>query len=364
MSESHVIQVKSNQGTPSTTPRHDKEKASNEQNPFSEPPHEQEANRAGEGHATPPAATEGQEASAPAEPKKKSECCACCDAQTMFQWFYRVFKLIVICALFLMGAASALLCLSFHESNSLDDIATGFGVLAQAGFIVLVLVLVIAEFGPKWFLKYFFLFNFWAGRGLALIWMGIESIGNVESLGSVMATTNATVPPYTIQIVGRVSGWSLIATGILYVFMSMFCMRILGFKKNESTDEEAEPDHNADTAAKDNALPAAQPKQIKESRDSKHSWTELEKDDKFHVATHAAVALGMTLPEMIALFTGANGEHNAHAHFEQEEAKKRKAAQPATPQANNSSPKEKETENEGMSLEDRYYAAQNTGVVN
>lgn len=228
----------------------------------------------------------------------------------IFPYFLRFLRLLVVLALLLDGCACGLVAKGSVDSNSLDNQGRAFGVLAQAGFMVIVLLLIFAEFGFQWFIRVFYLFHFWTGRGLSLGWLGIQAINSVEQLQTVMSTTQSTIDPNAVNIVGNVVGWTLISCGFLYVVMSFLCLQSMtGAKSLEDLESgllggTSEPHSPPPAPGRDKERPL--------TADTVHT-----DDEDAQLLINAAEALGfMNVRELRSKFGGRDGRRGAIAHYQ------------------------------------------------
>lgn len=229
----------------------------------------------------------------------------------VFPWFLRFLRLIVVLALLLDGCSCGLVAKGSVDSNTLDDLSKAFGVLAQAGFMIIVIILLLAEFGLQWFIRVFYLFHFWAGRGLALGWLGIQAINSVEQLQAVMTTTQSTIDPHDVEIMGNVVGWTLISCGFLYVMMGMMCLQKF---TGVASIEDLESGLLGGTGNGDSQPPPPAPG--RETQPLNASSVSGDDEDA-QLLINAAEALGlMNVRELRAKFGGRDGRRTAIGHYQ------------------------------------------------
>ena len=153
--------------------------------------------------------------------------------QTAFIFFLRFLKVFSVLACLFNIVAYILTIKSGIEAVNLDGLEKTFLFLANTGFIILCIALIISEFEPKVFMQFVMVLHYWAGRGFAMMWMGIQTINGAKQLGATFKA-NGINGGGTIETVGVVAGWILISVGLLYVIMSVLCLRkCLGEEENE-----------------------------------------------------------------------------------------------------------------------------------
>ena len=237
----------------------------------------------------------------PEEPNKKLK---------YFQYFLRFLKVLSVLTLLLNIAACCMIMKGTVES-SVSNLEKSFSFLAQAGFIVICILLVLAEFEPKWFVRVLYLFHYWVGRGLGLVWMGVECINSGNQAANAITDTTPSISPETLRVIGAVVGWVLISVGLIYVMMSVLCLRsMLG------VDEGADLDVSLlgnDSGARD--------LESGKSGGSSSSYSTDERRDDLELIANMALALGMSEKDIRRKFAGKNGAREAQAYYG--EAKKR-----------------------------------------
>lgn len=269
------------------------------------------------------------------------------DAKTVFVYFVRVIKVIAVLTLLLYGAALGMLARSAVDSITLDDQGKAFAVLSYAGYMLFVVILVIAEFGFKWFERGVHVLHFWAGRGVLLGWLGIQSNNQGEQMVAVVAGAQSTINPNTLRTLNEVVGWSLISIGVLYILMSVMCLqKLTGGKTMEELDA------GFVGVAGDGSQAAAE-----DGRAGQYSSSNLAAplnstldDEDIKLIQNTATALGMTVRELRNRFSGSSGSREAQKFFDDRKAQLQAAkAQPPPPGGNpNEKPRERGESNANL----------------
>jgi hypothetical protein len=219
-----------------------------------------------------------------------------------FQFFLRFLKVLSVLTLLLNIAACCMIMKGTAESSE-KDLEKAFSFLAQSGFIVICILLVLAEFEPKWFIRVLYLFHYWLGRGFGLLWMGVQCINSGNQAANAITDTAPSISPDTLKVIGQVVGWTLISVGLIYVMMSLLCLRsMLG------VDEGADLDVRLLGEGSTDEPPAA-------SLSSSTSYDAAERRDEAELLANAALAMGMSEKELRRKFLGKNGAREAQAHF-------------------------------------------------
>ena len=146
-----------------------------------------------------------------------------CNKTKVFVWFLRIIKVISILAL-LLAAVSYCLQMKSAVTSDMNDFDKAFSFLSTMGYVVLCLIMVIAELELEAITKRVPVLKFWIVRGFALCWLGVQTIHSAEQLASAISTTVSEGEADTFTTVSQVCGWTLIGVAILYVFMTLTCM--------------------------------------------------------------------------------------------------------------------------------------------
>ena len=100
--------------------------------------------------------------------------------------------------------------------------------LTSIGFTIICVILIIAEFGPEWFLTRLRPFYYWGIRGGCLAWQGVMTISSVQTLSSAVAAQIDPTQNDAMLLMGQICGWFLISIGMLYILFSALCLRSIG----------------------------------------------------------------------------------------------------------------------------------------
>ena len=111
-----------------------------------------------------------------------------CNKTKVFVWFLRIIKVISILAL-LLAAVSYCLQMKSAVTSDMNDFDKAFSFLSTMGYVVLCLIMVIAELELEAITKRVPVFKFWIVRGFALCWLGVQTIHSAEQLASAISTT-------------------------------------------------------------------------------------------------------------------------------------------------------------------------------
>lgn len=242
------------------------------------------------------------------------------EVKTVFIYFTRFLKVVIVLALVAYGAACGLIAKNSVESKTLDNQGKAFAVLAQAGYMSFCILLILAEFGFAWFEKGLYVFHFWVGRGLFLGWLGIQAINQGEQIVTVVAGEQATINPGDIQTMTQAIGYTMISSGLLYIVMSTFCLqKLVGVGSMEEVDSGFSNMGPASGSGKDtssNSLSVP----LNDTASGGKVASSLDEDD-LKLLQNAASALGMTVRELRNKFSGANGSREADRYFQDKEAR-------------------------------------------
>jgi len=141
--------------------------------------------------------------------------------------------LLVTCVAFILTIKTAIQA----SSDDLSWLDKTFVFLANTGLIVIVVLLILAEFEPQWFVKLVYLLHFWVGRGLGQAWIGIQAINTTKQLAHAVGDQTG-INTEVVSIVGQVCGWTNIGIGIIYMLLSILCLR--GLEKKEGGELEVQ----------------------------------------------------------------------------------------------------------------------------
>ena len=155
-------------------------------------------------------------------------------AKDYFQYFMYFLRGLIVLMLALNIAAFAIVIKIGVTASNLDGLEKAFIVMSNIGFAFIAVALMIAEFQPMWFIKRIMVLHFWGARGVGQIWMGIQIINAVRTLGSAVGAETGGDSDALITLC-VVSGWMIISVGLIMGVMSAFCVR--GLVKLESDQE-------------------------------------------------------------------------------------------------------------------------------
>lgn len=155
-------------------------------------------------------------------------------AKDYFQYFMYFLRGLIVIMLALNIAAFAIVIKIGITATNLDGLEKAFIVMSNVGFALIAVALMIAEFQPIWFIKRIIVLHFWGARGIGQIWMGIQIINAVRTLGTAVGAATGGDSNALITFC-TVSGWMIISVGLLMGVMSAFCVR--GLVKLESDRE-------------------------------------------------------------------------------------------------------------------------------
>lgn len=230
-----------------------------------------------------------------------------------FQYFLRFLKVLSVLTLLLNIAACCMIMKGTAESSE-KDLEKAFSFLAQAGFIVICILLVLAEFEPQWFIKVLYLFHYWAGRGLGLTWMGVQCMNSGNQAANAITATDPSISASTLRTIGQVVGWTLISVGLVYVMMALLCLRsMLG------VDEGADLDVSLLGNTNDADSDASPPKASSSSSSSKYDAAE--RQEQAELLANIALAMGSSEKDLRRKFVGKNGARDAQEHYNNVQSK-------------------------------------------
>jgi hypothetical protein len=118
-------------------------------------------------------------------------------------------------------------CLVIKVAVTADDMKLDrriFLFLSNVGFCIICIALVIAEFEPMWLISRASFLHYWFCRGFCYGWQGIQTEASTGELGSAVdAETQA--GRNAMVTYAEVVGYILISVGLLYMIMSVACLR-------------------------------------------------------------------------------------------------------------------------------------------
>lgn len=146
----------------------------------------------------------------------------------LFIYILRFLKGLVVLSLVADVAAFMLVLVAGVQADQQPNMERAFTVLSSVGFIIICCILVVAEFGPEWFVSRLRPFHYWGVRGGCLVWQGIMTISSVQTLSAAVAGQVNSDQNDAMLLLGKICGWFLIAIGLLYVMFSAMCLRSIG----------------------------------------------------------------------------------------------------------------------------------------
>jgi hypothetical protein len=220
-----------------------------------------------------------------------------------FVFFLRFLKVFTIIALLFNVASFIFSIVAGVQATNLSDLDKAFIVLGSTGYIFFNIVLILSEFDVPFLMRFVMGFHYWAGRGLGMVWIGVLTINSAKQLAASFANT-AGLDGYknAVEIIGQVAGWVLISIGVLYVIMSLLCLRkIVGDADDDLEDGLLKGDKAAAVASVRNAEDAL-------------------------VIANMAIALGMPVDDCRSMFAGKAGTKSAEKLVKQRAEQLAKAA--------------------------------------
>ena len=155
-------------------------------------------------------------------------------AKDYFQYFMYFLRGLIVIMLALNIAAFGIVIKIGLTASNIDGLEKAFIVMSNVGFSFIAVALMIAEFQPIWFVKRIIVLHYWGARGIGQIWMGIQIIAAVRTLGSAVGAETGGDSDALITFC-TVTGWMIISVGLIMGVMSAFCVR--GLVKLESDKE-------------------------------------------------------------------------------------------------------------------------------
>ena len=260
--------------------------------------------------------------------------------QKVFIYFLRIMKLFTVLSLLLTIVSDCLTMKSASES-SLATLDKAFIVMAQAGYILMCVLLILSEFDPKWFQKQVQLLHFWAPRGVGLIWIGVQTIYSTAAVQH----TSAEISANTVETIGTVVGWILISIGGFYIVMSFLCLKkLVGIDRADDLEvrlittggDEHHDKSNNRSQQRDQKEEDSSKKQPASNRTTSGSSSATANSEDCILAMNLATALGMSVDEARRFFGGKDGAKEA-ANYAKSNGKKSSSLAYVPPATSNSS---------------------------
>ena len=142
------------------------------------------------------------------------------EPNTPLLWFVRFLKVLAIVCLVANIAAFILIINAGVKSTNNNGLDKAFIVLANVGMMMIVLLLILAEFEPVWFIRHVMVLHYWPGRGFWLLWLGIQTVSGAQRMAHEIGGSSSDA----LKIVGVVVGWILISVGALYCVLGALCV--------------------------------------------------------------------------------------------------------------------------------------------
>ena len=146
----------------------------------------------------------------------------------LFIYILRFLKFLVVLSLLADIAAFMLVLVGGILADQQPNMERAFTVLSSVGFTIICVMLIIAEFGPEWFISRMRPFHYWGIRGGCLAWQGVMTISSVQTLSAAVAAQIDPKQNDAMLLMGQICGWFLISIGLLYVLFSALCLRSVG----------------------------------------------------------------------------------------------------------------------------------------
>eukprot|EP00760_Papus_ankaliazontas_P023313 PhM_4_TR2032/c0_g1_i1/m.39494 len=103
-----------------------------------------------------------------------------------------------------------------------------FIVLSQTGQMCLTVAAFIVNIErPEKLIKFFYIFNFWPGRGFLMAYLGVVTLNQSQSMAVMFGGNKASV------ICGAVCGWILISVGVIFMGLGLMCLRNVSMSEKE-----------------------------------------------------------------------------------------------------------------------------------
>eukprot|EP00758_Cryptobia_borreli_P011357 Tbor_TRINITY_DN5648_c1_g5::TRINITY_DN5648_c1_g5_i1::g.8692::m.8692 len=216
-----------------------------------------------------------------------------------------ILKVLSILALLMTIGCYGLLTKELIESN-LSNLNKSLGIISSLGYSGMCIIFVIAEVGPKWFLKSMRVFDSWGVRGGCLGWVGIQTMYSMDMLVKSMSNTLPEDKQRIFNILRHVVSWTLIGFGLLYIILCLMCLRrICDIDRDDETRNHMLVDDIDDDSQYSNV-------------GHKRSKEELE------LISNMAIALNMTSMEARKRFKGKSGTLLAKKISERKKASQNK----------------------------------------
>lgn len=185
-------------------------------------------------------------------------------AREWFKFTMKLFKLLVIIACLFCCVAKVL---TMHAAckSSMGVLEKSFLVIAETGFLLIAILLILAEIEPKWFIRMVWALHFWFWRGFVLSWLGVQTINSTKQLIQTLKQFQlGGVNDAMVNIFCTAVGWVLISIGITYIVLSLLCIRavtkygtnmeelesgLLGGEKADDDKDKKSKDTNKSSAA-------------------------------------------------------------------------------------------------------------------
>lgn len=141
-----------------------------------------------------------------------------------FQYFIYFLRALTLISLLMTLVAYIIVIKVAWSADGLKIHEKIFLTLSSLGFVFVVVALMIAEFQPLWFVKRVMILWYWAGRGFAQAWLGIQLVASAGSVGSVVSQ-DVGGNGAALTTFAEVSGYILLSIGLLLIIMSAMCLR-------------------------------------------------------------------------------------------------------------------------------------------
>ena len=234
------------------------------------------------------------------------------------------------------GFEVSLLDLTFQYYFILAVVAGCFALMhmllkSPLGFAFIAVALMIAEFQPMWFIKRIMVLHFWGARGVGQIWMGIQIINAVRTLGSAVGAETGGDSDALITLC-VVSGWMIISVGLIMGVMSAFCVR--GLVKLES-DQEVDAyiqsfDAGGSTVIVHKNITQLDSTIVQSPSTAQFDEKSKEIETEQQLSKNLSTALGISYIVAKSRFGGKDGASAAEKHFMGEQKKLKDLASPTT----------------------------------
>lgn len=228
-----------------------------------------------------------------------------CNKTKVFVWFLRIIKVISILAL-LVAAVSYCLQMKASVTSELNEFDKAFSCMSSLGYVILCLIMVITELELEIVITRVPVLKFWVVRGLALCWLGVQTIHSAEQLASAISATVSKGETEKFTLASQVCGWTLIGVACLYVLMTITCMhRIFGLDSLNDVDATLTIHHHHH----EEGSRAAESSSSSTGNKNKSSSSGTKEDAD--IISNMAIALNITSREARSRFAGSGGAEEA-----------------------------------------------------